>query len=318
MRSSHVTISPYFKVAFSILFMLLAFFTTQAQDLVIKPAGVIGNELVNDIAADKAGNACVLTFNQIYRISKTGKDSLIQDTISAETKFRRIYIDNNDQIWLATYNSLLLSLDKELKVRKVQIVPQLCSVNYVARDYFDNLWLALSNNQIKVYGYASRSILTKTFTFPSAPRSLYIDVDNTKWIGTESGLYFIAKTEKPKRINRLGTINSIKEYQGSLYFTALKDAEHHFYKYDKKKKKLNEIVLPQELARAEIRSFDIDVQRNKIVFASNFLAVLDLHSGLVKSYHLPSNALRCVMVDKDGTYWIGTEGKGLYVGRWSK
>jgi len=316
MKSFHDTIFRFFSIAIFFVVLLFSGLRADAQNLSLKQSKWIGNELVNDITTDRKGSIYVLTFNQLYQINQGRLDSIITDTIPVSTKFRKVYVDNNDQIWIATYNRLLLLVGKDGSVKSVEIVPQLCSVNFVARDDFDNLWLALSSNQIKVYGHASKSMLTKTFSFPSAPRAIHIDTDNNKWIGTETGLYYIAKSEKPKKINTVGTINSIKESRAFLYFTAIKNSEQHFYQYDKKKKKLKEFILPTELQKSEIQSFEIDAVRNAAVFASNFLAVLDLKTGSVKSYRLPSNALRCIRIDKDGTYWIGTEGKGLFVGTW--
>ena len=297
-----------------LLFLLFTPFTLCSQNYTISKYSKIQVTQVNDIQIDNQNIKWITSVKGLYQIIDTSIYKQLLDSTLIDLKLKSIYIDSYNNIWLGTYNSLILKIYNNNLISKIDLYPSINEniiINSITEDNEFNLWFASTNKELIVYNNVFDTISYRVF-LPSIPRIIYIDSQNTKYIGTESGLFSIDNQNRLIQIKNYGQINSIKEFDNCIYFVSLENTGSTFWKFDKISKRTTQIQLPQNLEITEISDFEIDTINNLFIFGSNCIAFYNYITQECKYLAIESKSIRCLQLDNENTLWIGTEGKGVF------
>lgn len=136
-------------------------------------------------------------------------------------------------------------------------------------------------------------------------------IGNSLYLATRSGLYVTTdlkgfkKIELPIELN----ITELKQRQNTLILATV---EGKFYQYSLAKKTISLIFEYEEMSFT--KELLIDKKQQLWICNSNGLTLFDKNNRveiITSEKGLPFYALNCIYEDQNGTYWIGTDGKGL-------
>lgn len=137
-------------------------------------------------------------------------------------------------------------------------------------------------------------------------------IGESLYLATRSGLYETHDLKTFKKINLSSELNitELKQRHNKLILTTI---EGRLYTYDLRKKTLiqtyefDEMTFTKELL--------IDKKQQLWVCNSLGLTLFDTNNRVEiinSAKGLPFDALNCIYEDQNGTYWIGSDGKGLF------
>lgn len=137
-------------------------------------------------------------------------------------------------------------------------------------------------------------------------------IGNSLFLATRSGLFVtkdlqnIQKIRLPNELN----ITELKYYQNNLILTTV---EGKIYSYDLVKKTLKESFEYKEMTFTK----ELLADKKNQLWACNSLGLTLFQNNkkaelINNEKGLPFNPLNCIYEDKNGTYWIGSDGKGLF------
>lgn len=300
--------------------------------------------LINALAIDSQNNVWVATEKGISR-SENGQLVYIQDAKIQNKEINAICIDAHNTRWFGTYKGELISFKgKDL----VEVIPlnELHTNNTKIKKHHkdtsmvkgiaewvatNQLFLAMESGYL-IEIQANNPTKNKKILdiIPYTPTCIYFQKnENRLWIGTTNGLYLknMEQDDSKLELKRKNIqVNAIHDFNGEVYFLST-EKEGAFFGKITSNLQIESIPITGD-PLSEWRKFtfmDFAVDKNAtFYFAANGIICYNENWKIPKwHYHHSENSNSnfdskyplCIAVDEEQNIWVGTEGKGLLVGR---
>lgn len=248
-----------------------------------------------------------------------------------------IYIDNQNNKWIATNDGLINLSTKEIKTYGLESGLNSKIINSIIEDHEGNIWMGtadqglfmLTNEKITRFNYSTRIIGSEIYSFYSDNKDFYlgsnkgvsiidhqykvkdqlilgqkvntIDFFNNKmWYGTDHGIYL--NDANHHTLNEMAIL-SLKEFQGKLYVGTFSNG---LFVYD----------------GYQFNSVDIDAKIIYKIFKDQNTLWIGTSEGIyslsnnenLKKWDISSNLnfpVLDITKDASSNLWLATHGKGL-------
>jgi outer membrane protein OmpA-like peptidoglycan-associated protein len=308
---------PYYTLL-PVLSAGLLFFSNPlfSQDYHVHEYKKLPIRVVNCVAIDFQDTKWIATENGLYSLVGDNLETQFPTNVKKMTS-NIVFIDELNNKWVGTYNAEVycLSPNKEWKSYNFKDVGDFV-VSGLALDSEQSIWLALYEHAVvKQDKNGERTIYTIENSNLSSNRifALFVDKHDGVWVGTEKGLFYLAKGEKKWKLESLkGQINAIAEYDGSLWVTMLTNESTEFWKYAKFDNWEKQTLAP-EISKDRIKEIAFDKEGRCWLAASKIACFYNEKWDIYgKEQGFSSDAALDVVADMQGQIWVGTEGKGLF------
>lgn len=286
-----------------------------AQQIEIEQFDHFEEARINTIVIDKSGKKWLGTSEGVYTVKSF--DSLPNE--ENEVGAYSIALDKKQTVWLGLENNILLnksdsltflfSKDNQDILNNIVLLPEkvviattkkVLSFSY-EEDQYTNKNLYTSAELVKeIYDRDNGGFLRVNWIFS--------DKDGSLWIGSDHGLFKVNQKGKIKQLGEALQFSAFTYYAGSLWVAGI-DGVWEF-------RNMKDWIPHPEYSsgtphRISAMSFD---QKGNLWLLSNRLIMCGNGdcSEFSTTQGFASKHGLCMVVDKDNSIWVGTEGKGLF------
>jgi ligand-binding sensor domain-containing protein len=185
------------------------------------------------------------------------------------------------------------------------------SVLSIVQDHDGHLWILLSNKNLLECDQVSFAKI-KEFIIPSLPTDLVVDDKDIIWIGTESGVYRINKTNTMHRVKKSGQTTAFMQYDNIIIMATLENDGSNVWMLNKEKTSFVNLRLPTRMRGGVITGIDYDQKIKNLIFInSKTIIVYSLcnHDFIENNYS--NKLLRCAGLDKIRNLWVGVNNREI-------
>ncbi|MGQ7947282.1 hybrid sensor histidine kinase/response regulator transcription factor [Flavobacterium sp. WC2509] len=259
---------------------------------------------------------------RIFKVFK--KDPKNKTSISSNGFIRKLVLDNNNNMWVASSGlDLYHSEDNSFE----SVIPQGEDVLKVLQDVKGNLWIG-SITQLKFKAANTKKIIPISIAKSGIEISeLFEDNEHHIWVGTSAGLFELFFAHKKIVIKRhfsslfksgasADQITSIVQDESLKYWIGTKS--NGIYLFDKKTSELSHFIKNSNNKNSLVNNNVRKIIRHKNgslwIGTQDGLSILNPYTHLFINYQhdsanphsLSQNSIHEIFQDKNGSVWIGT------------
>jgi ligand-binding sensor domain-containing protein/two-component sensor histidine kinase len=262
---------------------------------------------VKAITEDKDGYLWLGTLGGLSRFNGQNfqnfstEDGLLNNRITA-------LFSHEDKLWIGHLGGISLYQNGRFKSWSLEAKNKNISISKIL--FYKNK-LIVSSNGNGLYLFENNTLKNIDLGSEDANRIRDLEVYNGKlFLATRDGLILSENLQVFKKLNSSLNLTGISKYEQQIIVTT---TDGDFYEYKEQQKEFDlKIKLEEELY---IYSTFIDRKGGIWSTTNSGLIYKEKKKKIIQideKIGLPFNALNCVYQDKNGTIWIGSDGKGLF------
>ncbi|WP_461533163.1 hybrid sensor histidine kinase/response regulator transcription factor [Sinomicrobium sp.] len=304
------------------------------------------NSAVRTICADLAGNLWIGTYSGLYILNamRTDLRHITHDkhntTSLNQNSIYSILRDSRGDMWIGTWGDGINYYNRDDSAFK-NILPgngdnklNYKVVSGIAEDPDGNLWIGTEGGGINFYNRKTKKITyynydsdEKNSLSANNIKSVIIDSKNNVWIGIhDGGVNFLNTAKKPYEFEQIdfpeSSKLSLKDYN---VLTLFEDKNRNIWIgtltgglifYDSHKKQLSKLDDDIKMVMSIVESENPNIL---LIGGNNGLETINIENLERNQIPLQNTSgegtldVNCIFVDNFNNYWIGTEGKGLFM-----
>lgn len=302
---------------------------------------------VRSICEDLYGNLWIGAYSGLYLLDPKFSNikHIVHDennaTSLSQNSIHKIIRDSRGDMWLGTWANGINYYSKDNAAFKtIPFGNTSNKLNYrvvsgIAEDKRGNLWIGTEGGGLNFYDIKTKEIAYYKHD-PQNPNSLsadnvksvLIDQNDNIWIGLyDGGLNFLNPRQRPFKFQKIDFPDTYAvPLKGYKIQTLLEDRNGNIWIgtstggvifYDVEKKLFSKIDEDVKMILSITQTKDPNLL---LVGGDSGLDIIDIRTKETEKLHITGNEenefplyITCIFVDQANNYWIGTEGKGVYI-----
>ncbi len=287
---------------FPLFFVTSALFSQKSAYQVVRCAAVSRSASVNHIAIDGDNTKWVSTNTSLYRVSACDLGAPVT-LESGEQSALMFFSGNADLRWT-----------KEALQKVIGFSPNITAAYYDG----DRDWLWIGTNKDGLFQLSTRPSLRLIAKFNASNTrlktntitSIFRDRSGRYWIGTDEGL--LVGTPERWKVELEGyDVQRVRQLGTDIYVLA--DGEFWLAQNGQR---WQPIEVKEKALEGEAEDFDLDQEGNMWILSrivSRYSLLTDDFEVFSGAEYFTSEYGLCLAVDGEGSIWVGTDDKGLYL-----